>query len=103
MKFIVSLLVFTLFFIFANISSAAEAANAREIKRSQIDKIKITSSQPDSFLFFLFDKRDVVYRISSLTQKQAQEILNRLKGESTLSISTQSVDEKNYLEVTNWQ
>lgn len=103
MKLLIRLLIFTALLMLAAHMTRAQEPTAQEIRREHISKIKIISMNVDDILFYLYGKDRAIYRMSSLSQREADQILTRLKDNQILKISTQPVERQPYLEVVDWQ
>lgn len=81
------------------VSSAGE----EQIKRSDIEKIKIISSSTDKVQLYVTSTAKKVYRISYLSENEAHTILDRLKFDQNLVLQTIQNANRNYLDVSSWQ
>lgn len=100
MRLFLKLILFTLLFTVARVSTAADLEET-SLKKADLDKIKIISKDQNRIHFFLTDSNLRKYRIGNLTQKQAESILASLKNDESLRIKSQP-NQRGYRDVVEW-
>jgi hypothetical protein len=72
------------------------------VGKDDIKKIKIFSQEQDRINFFLTGNNKTKYRISNLSQGDAEKILKHLKMNEPLVLQT-TPNTRGYLDVINWR
>lgn len=101
MRFLVGLALALCFWSVTHPVNAAEDTEAT-VGKSDIKNIKIFSKDHDRINFFLTDNNKIKYRISNLTQGDAERILGHFKKNEQIILKTQP-NTRGYLDVVTWQ
>lgn len=71
--------------------------------KKDIQHVRILSSGVDRISLFIKHKNNKIYRLSFLSEEEANFILNRVDSSEGLSVSSVSVPGRNYQEVQSWE
>lgn len=78
-------------------------AQQRHLKKGDISRVKIVSPDEDNIHLYLIDQQDQTYRVPSLNQKKAQQLLNQLNDDLGVKMQTSPVKHRSYMQVDSWQ
>jgi uncharacterized SAM-dependent methyltransferase len=102
-RIIVKVILFGLLLSLAKPSLAQDINNTTTLDKKDFTHINIFSSEADQIHMYLTDQKQQKYHISAVSQKEAEQILNRIKSDTSIIFKTAPVDNKSYLKVTSWQ
>lgn len=101
MRFLTKLALVLGFLTLAHPVHAADGVEST-VGKSDIKNIKIFSKDHDRINFFLTDNNKIKYRISNLTQSDAERILDHFKRNEQIIFKTQP-NTRGYLDVVTWR
>lgn len=82
---------------------AEDVETTVEIRKSGLMEIRIIGTQVDNICFFITDSENRTFRISALSEKEANHILSRLKDDQSILIKTIPSKRRDYRNVVSWQ
>ncbi len=98
-----NVLILLVFLLVPVLGVAAPVKSGESITKSDLTGIKIVSTRYDKISLFLKNNLNKTYRITNLSEKQANNILVKLGNDQVLEVQSVPVKGQNYLDVTVWK